>query len=130
MQEAKNVDGYGIFNTTKHPEAAWRFVSFLCSPEIQSWWNERIGQLPVSHKALADEWVNNKEHMRLTRQALASDKMRFYMPPMYLPNYRKIVDETDTDIEQALMGNMAVEDLLAKWADKFEQANRDYQQKK
>lgn len=56
--------------------------------------------------------------------------MRFYMPPMYLPNYRKIVDETDTDIEQALMGNMAVEDLLAKWADKFEQANRDYQQKK
>lgn len=52
------------------------------------------------------------------------------MPPMYLPNYRKIVDETDTDIEQALMGNMAVEDLLAKWADKFEQANRDYQQKK
>lgn len=63
-------------------------------------------------------------------QALASDKMRFYMPPMYLPNYRKIVDGTDTDIEQALMGNMAVEDLLAKWADKFEQANRDYQQKK
>ncbi len=52
------------------------------------------------------------------------------MPPMYLPNYRKIVDGTDTDIEQALMGNMAVEDLLAKWADKFEQANRDYQQKK
>ena len=56
--------------------------------------------------------------------------MRFYMPPMYLPNYRKIVDGTDTDIEQALMGNTAVEDLLAKWADKFEQANRDYQQKK
>lgn len=51
------------------------------------------------------------------------------MPPMYLPNYRKIVDETDTDIEQALMGNMAVEALLAKWADKFEQANRNYQQK-
>lgn len=130
VQEANNVDGYGIFYTTKHPEAAWRFVSFLCSPEIQSWWNERIGQMPVSHKALSDELVNNKEHMRLIRQALASDKMRFYMPPMYLPNYRKIVDETDTDIEQALMGNMAVEDLLAKWADKFEQANRDYQQKK
>lgn len=57
-------------------------------------------------------------------------KCMFYMPPMYLSNYRKIVDGTDTDIEQALMGNMAVEDLLAKWADKFEQANRDYQQKK
>ena len=128
VQEANNVDGYGIFQSTKHPEAAWRFVSFLCSAKVQSWWNERIGQIPVSHHALADKWVSKTPHMRLARQALESDKIRFYTPPMYLPEYRKIVDGSDAAVEQMLMGNLSPQAFLDQWAQKFEQAERAYRQ--
>ena len=128
VQEANNVDGYGIFQSTKHPEAAWRFVSFLCSAKAQSWWNERIGQIPVSHQALADEWVSKTPHMRLARQALESDKIRFYTPPMYLPEYRKIVDGSDAAVEQMLMGNLSPQAFLDQWAQKFEKAERAYRQ--
>ena len=109
VQEANNVDGYSIFRTTKHPEAAWRFVRFLCSAEVQSWWNERIGQIPVSRQALDDDWVSRTPHMRLARQALEIDAMRFYVPPMYLPEYRQIVDGSDRYLEQVLMGNLTVQ---------------------
>lgn len=129
MQEANNVDGYGIFKTTKHPDEAWRFVSFLCSAKTQSWWNERIGQIPVSRQALDDEWVSQKPHMRLARQALKSDKLRFYNPPMYLPEYRKIVDGADAEIEQVLMGRRSVREFLNHWAQQFEQAEQAYRQR-
>lgn len=108
VQEANNVGGYSIFRTTKHPDAAWRFVRFLCSAEVQSWWNERIGQIPVS------------------RQALESDAMRFYVPPMYLPEYRQIVDGSDRYLEQVLMGKLTVQEFLDQWAARFEKAERDY----
>ncbi|MGN8832171.1 ABC transporter substrate-binding protein [Selenomonas montiformis] len=126
VQEANNVDGYSIFRTTKHPEAAWRFVRFLCSAEVQSWWNERIGQIPVSRQALDDDWVSRTPHMRLARQALESDAMRFYVPPMYLPEYRQIVDGSDRYLEQVLMGKLTVQEFLDQWAARFEKAERDY----
>ncbi len=126
VQEANNVDGYGIFKTTAHPEAAWRFVSFLCSAQVQSWWNEQIGQIPVSRKALQSEWVNTLPHMRMARNALESDRIRFYNPPMYLPEYRQILDGADRSIEQVMMGAETPEQFLDEWSTQFENARAEY----
>ena len=126
VQEANNVDGYGIFKTTSHPEAAWRFVSFLCSAQVQSWWNEQIGQIPVSRKALQSGWVNTLPHMRMARNALESDRIRFYNPPMYLPEYRQILDSADRSIEQVMMGTETPEQFLADWSSQFENARAEY----
>lgn len=126
MQEANNVDGYGIFKSSKNPAAAWRFVAFLCSARTQSWWNEHIGQMPVNKLALDDEWVSRAPHMRLARAALADPRLRFYQPPMYIPEYRRIVDDADKGIQYLLMGEMTAQQFLDKWASDFESAKRDY----
>lgn len=126
VQEANNVDGYSIFRSSQHKEAAWRFVQFLCSPEVQSWWNERIGQIPVSQSALQDDWVSNRQHIQAAREALDSPDFRLYEPPMYLPDYRRIVDGADAYIEQVMMGKMSVEDFLRTWAGQFEREEQKY----
>ena len=87
---------------------------------------DRIGQIPVSRQALEDDWVSRAPHMRLARQALESDAMRFYVPPMYLPEYRQIVDGSDRYLEQVLMGKLIVQEFLDQWAARFEKAERDY----
>ena len=126
VQEANNVDGYSVFKGTKHPDAAWRFVQFLCSAETQSWWNERIGQMPVSRKALDETWVSERQHLQVVRDAVESPEFHLYEPPMYLPDYRKIVDGADSRIEQVMLGNLTVEEFLHGWADAFNQAENTY----
>ena len=80
----------------------------------------------MSRQALDDDWVSRTPHMRLARQALESDAMRFYVPPMYLPEYRQIVDGSDRYLEQVLMGKLTVQEFLDQWAARFEKAERDY----
>lgn len=126
MQEAHNVDGYGIFRTTQHPEAAWRFVSFLCAAKSQSFWNKSIGQIPTNQRALSEPWVDELPHMRLAREELSSPLLRFYEAPMYLPEYRTTLDSGDAQIEQVMMGKESVEEFLADWAGAFEAAKRKY----
>ena len=129
LQEANNVDGYGIFKTTQHPEAAWRFVSFLCGAESQSFWNRSIGQLPTNQRSQQESWMDGLPHMRLAREELTSQQLRFYEPPMYLPEYRTILDSGDAGIEQVMMGKQSVEDFLDAWAGAFERARDKYVKK-
>jgi multiple sugar transport system substrate-binding protein len=126
MQEANNVDGYGIFKTTQHAEAAWRFVSFLCSAESQSFWNKSIGQIPTNQLSLSESWVDELPHMRLAREELTSPQLRFYEPPMYLPEYRSTLDSGDAGIQQVMMGKKSVEKFLDEWAHAFEKAKKKY----
>lgn len=128
VQEAANVDGYSIFKGSEHPEAAWRFVSFLCSARTQSWWNEHIGQMPVSQQALQDRWVGERQHLQVVRSVMDSGLLRFYAPPMYLPGYRQIVDSADSYIEQVMLGNLSVEGFLHGWAASFDRAEQQYRQ--
>ena len=130
VQEAANVDGYSIFKGTAHPEAAWRFVSFLCSAHSQSWWNERIGQMPVSQQVMQERWVGQRQHLQAVRAAMDSGRFHFYAAPMYLPGYGQIVDGADSYIEQVMLGNLSVEQFLHGWAERFNRAEQQYRQTK
>jgi multiple sugar transport system substrate-binding protein len=41
-----------IFKQSKHPDAAWKFIKWMVSPEIQAFWAMRSGYLPIRHAAL------------------------------------------------------------------------------
>lgn len=127
IQEGGNINGYGIFNTTKHPEEAWKFISFLCSQESQSYWNQSIGQIPTHLDSLNEPWAKELPHMQLALQVLSSPNLRFYQPPMYLPEYRSILDQTgDPGIQAVLTGKKSVEEFLDEWAARFEKAKQKY----
>lgn len=127
MQEGGNTNGYGIFKTTKHPEEAWKFVSFLCSQESQSYWNQSIGQIPTHLDSLKEPWAQELPHMQLALQMLSNPNLKFYQPPMYLPEYRFILDHTgDPGIQAVMIGKKTVEELLDEWAIAFEKSKRKY----
>jgi len=126
MQEANNVDGYGIFKMTHHPEESWRFISFLCSQSSQSYWNKSIGQIPTNKESLKESWVQELPHMQLAAEILSSPKLKFYEPPMYLPNYRSILDSGSPGIQAVMTGQKSVKKFLDEWAGAFEQAKKKY----
>jgi len=127
IQEGGNTNGYGIFKTTKHPEEAWKFVSFLCSQESQSYWNQSIGQIPTHLDSLKEPWAKELPQMQLALQMLSNPNLKFYQPPMYLPEYRSILDQTgDPGIQAVMTGRKSVEEFLNEWAVAFEKSKQKY----
>ncbi|AIF50370.1 extracellular solute-binding protein [Pelosinus sp. UFO1] len=127
IQEGGNTIGYGIYNTSKHPEEAWKFVSFLCSQESQSYWNQSIGQIPTHLDSLKEPWAKELPHMQLAFKVLSDPNLRFYQPPMYLPEYRSILDQTgDPGIQAVMTGKKTVEEFLNEWAATFEKSKQKY----
>ena len=127
IQEGGNTIGYGIYNTSKHPEEAWKFVSFLCSQESQSYWNQNIGQIPTHLDSLKEPWAKELPHMQLAFKVLSDPNLRFYQPPMYLPEYRSILDQTgDPGIQAVMTGKKTVEEFLNEWAATFEKSKQKY----
>lgn len=127
MQEGGNTNGYGIFKTTKHPEEAWKFVSFLCSQESQSYWNQNIGQIPTHMDALKEPWAKELPHMQVALKELSDPNFRIYQPPMQLPEYRAILDQTvDPGIQAVMTGKKTVEEFLNEVAAKFETSKKKY----
>jgi multiple sugar transport system substrate-binding protein len=41
-----------IFKQSKNPDAAWQFLKWLISPEVQAFWAMQSGYLPIRHAVL------------------------------------------------------------------------------
>lgn len=127
IQETGNTDGFSIFKTTRHPKEAWEFISFLCSKDSQSYWNQNIGQIPTNLDSLKEPWAKESPPMQLALQVLSSPNLKFYQPPMYLPDYRSILDQIgDPGIQAVMIGKESVEDFLNEWAAAFEKSKQKY----
>lgn len=126
--EGGNTAGYSIFKNTKHPNEAWQFLSFLCSAEAQSYWNQKIGQMPTHSDALNDPWVKQAPHIQTALQVLENPQTVYYYPPFYLPDYRSILDnQVDPGIQDVMSGKKSVEDFLNEWARAMERSKQRYE---
>jgi len=125
--EGGNSTGYGVFSTTKHPEEAWRFMSYLISADVQSFWNQNIGQLPTNEKALANDWVQNTQHIKVSADALSDPATQFINPPLHLPGYSTILDQIGNGgLQAVLAGTETVESYLNRWAAAMEEEQKKY----
>jgi ABC-type glycerol-3-phosphate transport system substrate-binding protein len=54
VNEATVVGGeyLAIFKQSKNPDAAWTFLKWLVSPEVQAFWAMKSGYLPIRHAVL------------------------------------------------------------------------------
>lgn len=126
--EAGNTNGYSIFKNTKHPNEAWKLLSYLCSAEAQSYWNEKIGQIPTHMDAVKDPWVKQTQHIQKALQVLENPQTVYYYPPFYLPDYRSILDNrVDPGIQDVMSGKKTVEDFLNEWARAMEISKQKYE---
>lgn len=41
-----------IFKQSKNPDAAWKFLKWMVRPDVQAYWSERSGYLPIRHSVM------------------------------------------------------------------------------
>lgn len=127
LQVGGNSWGFAIFKSTKHADAAWKFVSFLASASSQSYFDQKTGEMPTHADSLAEDWAKQNPQMQMAAQLLKSPDLKFYEPPIYLPDYRAILDQQiDPGIQAVMTGKKSVEDFLNEWAAAIEKSKQKY----
>ncbi|GBG07388.1 ABC transporter substrate-binding protein [Paenibacillus agaridevorans] len=121
------ANGLVLFKDSKHPEEAWKFLSFLMSAESQTYWNENIAQMPTNTVSLQSDYVKNTQHIQQGAQVLEDPDTISLKLPFYLPDYTKITtQQLEPDFQKVLTDKMTVESFVKGWADSMEQAQAEY----
>lgn len=122
------ITGFSIFKNTKHPKEAWEFVSFLAGAEMQSFWNEKIGQMPTNSAVLEDEWVADMQHIYVAIETLNQSNTVSYAPPAFLPGFGSINQTyVEPGIQKVMGGEMTAQELLDMWAEYLTEEYISYQ---
>jgi len=83
-----------IFRQSAHPEAAWTFVKWVASPEIQAFWSQRSGYLPIRRSVL---------ELPAYRAFLAENPgLRAYAEQMAVARAQRSVDFSSLEIQRNL----------------------------
>lgn len=112
---ASNVGGEHIFMFTNsaHKDAAWEFIQYLTSPEVQLEWDKETGFLPV-RKSVGEnpdylKWVNDTE----PRMLPFVEGMPYAHTRPATPLYNEVSDAFSREIQKALLGEAKPEEALA-----------------
>lgn len=123
------VNGYVMFKQSKVKDEAWRFISYLCSAEAQSYWNQNIGQVPTHTDLANEDWVVNTQHINEAMKIMEDENTVSFPYPLYLPDYQSIQDSiAQPGFQAVLAGQMSSEDFLKEWADAMTNAEAEYRQ--
>lgn len=129
VAEGGNTINVAIFNSTEHPDEAWRFVEFINSAESQSYWNEQVGQIPTNSEVLEMEWIQDAPHIETAFEVYDNSNTILYQPPFYLPDYRSILDNiVDPGIQAVMSGEKTIEEFLTEWATAMEESEAKYKE--
>ncbi|MEH7272437.1 ABC transporter substrate-binding protein [Neobacillus vireti] len=127
VAEDGNTIGLSMFKGTEHPEETWKFITFINSQWAQSFWNQRVGQIPTYTDVFDEEWVKTSPHIQTALKVYNDPNTILFQPPFYLTGYRTILNTiVDTGTQSVLSGKITVEEFLDNWAEAMEEAERQY----
>lgn len=116
-EPATNMGGEHIFIMAQDEakqQAAWDFINWFTSPEIQLEWDQETGFMPVRDSVATDEgyraWVEETEPRLLP--FVEMQQYAHNRPPV--EQYAEISDAFSAVIERALYGQLSPEDALAE----------------
>jgi multiple sugar transport system substrate-binding protein len=117
-----------MFNQTEHPDAAWKFISFLGSAESQSFWNKNIGQMPTRSDLMEEEWVQNAQHIKAVLSAMNEEGSVTVSKPSHLPGYLDIRTEVaQPGFQEVLAGETTPKEFLDEWSAAWMEAKEEYE---
>ena len=122
-----SAHGYSIFSSTEHPEAAFEFLTWMVNAENNSEWNETLGQLPSNIRVMEDAWFNEALHIATMTAAINAPNTTNFGVPQFLPDFAPINNTiAGPAIQEALMGQITVQQLLDLWANALNEAYAEY----
>ncbi len=112
---ASNVGGEHVFmfDASPNKEAAWKFIKYLTSPDVQLEWDQKTGFLPV-RQSIAEsadylKWISETEPRMLPFvQGMATAHTR-----PATSKYYAVSDAFSREIQKALLGEASPADALA-----------------
>ncbi|HBF38112.1 MAG TPA: sugar ABC transporter substrate-binding protein [Firmicutes bacterium] len=119
--------GYSIHKSSKHKQAAWKFVSFIVTKEASSSYAKVVGDIPLDSRDTQAGWVKERPWIKTGQELLASPQTKYYKTPYYLPQWKSILEkEVDPMVQMVMMKQMTPKEMLDKWAKMMEKAKTDY----
>jgi multiple sugar transport system substrate-binding protein len=97
-----------VFEDSDNAEAAWKFVQFLTQPETQQLWYETISDLPSVQSAWEGGPLTDDPLVAVFGEQLGETEA-----PPAVPTWEQVAASIDSDIEQAVRGQMNPADAVA-----------------
>ena len=118
---------YTVFKSSQHQAAAWKFLEFMTSAESQTYWNENVGQIPVSVSARSAPSFAAMPSVQAAQDVLDDPSSVLVTPPDYLPDFGKIVQvQMLGQWQKVLIGQLSAQDFADDFAEKLNRSKAKY----
>ncbi|OMI37482.1 ABC transporter substrate-binding protein [Streptomyces sparsogenes] len=121
------VDGLGLFKASENKAAAWKFIEFAASAEMNSLWNQDVGAIPANVDAADDAWIKQAPPTKAALESLSDPRTKVVQLPYYLPDWNTISKaDNEPDFQKVLLGKMTAKEFCDKVADELDKAQADW----
>lgn len=125
------TDGFAVFKNSEHPDAAWKFAEFLTSAESNSFWNEKVGQIPANTDVRSAAWIDKAAHVKMALDVLEDPATVLVPAPVYLPQYSSITKtDSEPQYQKVLLGELSAQQFLDEMAKKLTEAQKEWEERK
>jgi multiple sugar transport system substrate-binding protein len=117
---------WSMFSDSENKDLAWKLIATLDGPEGNIAWNKRTGALPIYKTAISDPFYANPQFKGWFDEINDKDITPTVMPS-YLPEFAFFADSLVVKTsQQALLGQLSVEDMTKQWADYLSKAQKKF----
>lgn len=102
-----------VFKKSKNRDAAWKFIQYLTSPDVQAKWYDTSKDLPAVQAAWNNGTLSSDKNLSVFHTQLGNTQT-----PPTIPNWEQVANVIDNDMEQTMLGKTSPQ-----------QAAQDMQQK-
>ncbi len=121
------TDGFAVFKNSENQDAAWKFAEFLTSAESNSYWNEKVGQIPANTDVRSAAWIDSAAHVKMALGVLEDPATVLVPAPVYLPQYSSITKtESEPQYQKVLLGELSAQQFLDDMAKKLTDAQKEW----
>jgi len=93
-----------VFEDSDNKAAAWKFVQWLSTPEVQAKWFDMVGDLPAVKDAYDNGTLASDQHLKVFREQLDDAN-----PPPVLSKWEEVAASINDIQEQVTTGGMSPE---------------------
>ncbi|HET7412134.1 MAG TPA: extracellular solute-binding protein [Pararhizobium sp.] len=104
--------GLGITTTSKHPDAAWKYITYMTSQPVQNKYSKL--SLPIWKSSYDDPEVTKGQEALIAAAKVALPAM---FPRPTTPNYQQLSTALQVSIQKALLGSETPEAALKEAAE-------------
>ncbi len=113
--------GLGIPSYSKNKEEAWEFVKWISSAEMNGYYNENYGVLPVHTTTFEEnEYFQGKHYQAYNYEMNTPDKYIFKAYPLASSKWPGWAQIHENDMQKVLLGKMDMDTVLDKWENYWE----------